>query len=146
MKRQLKKLAIFEGKRIRRLWDEEKELWYFSVVDIVRALIQQADYQTARKYWNKLKERLKKEGNESVSNCHQLKFEAADGKFYITDAADVETLLRLIQSVPSPKAEPIKLWLARVGYERIQETADPVLTVDTANIPWYHICCCFISF
>ena len=135
MKRQSKKLAIFEGKRIRRLWDEEKEVWYFSVVDIVRALIQQADYQTARKYWNKLKERLKKEGNESVSNCHQLKFEAADGKFYFTDAANVETILRLIQSVPSPNAEPFKLWLAKVGYERIQETADPVLTVDIAKIP-----------
>ena len=106
-----KQITIFEGQKIRRLWDEKKEKWYFSVVDIIQALIQQANYQTARKYWNKLKERLKKEGNESVSNCHQLKFEAADGKFYLTDAADVETLLRLIQSVSSPKffiAEKIK--------------------------------------
>ena len=110
MKKQSKNkaVAIFEGKKIRRIWDEKKEKWYFSVVDIIQILIQQANYQTARKYWNKLKERLKKEGNESVSNCHQLKFEAADGKFYKTDAADVETLLRLIQSVPSPKSEPIK--------------------------------------
>ena len=100
-------LAIFETYKIRRIYDERKEMWYFSVIDIVQALIQQTDYQTARKYWNKLKERLKKEGKESVSNCHQLKFKAADGKFYLTDAADVETLLRLIQSVPSPKAEPV---------------------------------------
>ncbi|MBA4320598.1 MAG: hypothetical protein C0412_19565 [Flavobacterium sp.] len=98
---------------MRRIWDEKQEKWYFSVVDIIQALIQQDDYQTARKYWNKLKERLKKEGNESVSNCHQLKFEALDGKYYLTDATDVETILRLIQSVPSPKAEPIKLWLAK---------------------------------
>ena len=113
------KIAIFEGKRIRRHWNEKSEKWYFSVVDVIQALIQQTDYQTARKYWKKLKERLKKEGNESVSNCRQLKFEAADGKFYLTDAADVETILRLIQSIPSPRAEPFKLWLARVGYERI---------------------------
>ena len=133
MKNDNKQITIFEGKRIRRHWDKKQEKWYFPVVDIIQALIQQADYQTARKYWNKLKERLKKEGNESVSNCHQLKFEAADGKFYLTDAADVETLLRLIQSVPSPKAEPIKLWLARVGYERMQETIDPEKSVNRAR-------------
>ena len=108
-------LAVFENFKIRRIYDELREMWYFSVVDIIQALIQQTDYQTARKYWNKLKERLKQEGNESVTNCHQLKFTAADGKLYFTDAANVETILRLIQSVPSPKAEPIKLWLAHVG-------------------------------
>ncbi len=126
------KIAIFEGKRIRRHWDEKSEKWYFSVVDVIQALIQQTDYQTARKYWNKLKERLKKEGNESVSNCRQLKFEAADGKFYLTDAADTEVMLRLIQSIPSPNAEPFKLWLARVGYERIEETHDPELAINRA--------------
>ncbi len=118
-------LAIFENFKIRRLYDEKTETWYFSVVDIIQALIQQSDYKTARKYWNKLKERLKKEGNESVTNCHQLKFMANDGKNYTSDAANVETLFRLIQSVPSPKAEPIKLWLAKVGYQRIQEMSDP---------------------
>jgi predicted adenine nucleotide alpha hydrolase (AANH) superfamily ATPase len=95
-------LAVFENFRIRRVYDEKAEVWYFSVVDIVGALIQQPDYQTARKYWNKLKERLKKEGSQSVTNCHQLKLEAADGKKYATDVADPETLLRIIQSVPSP--------------------------------------------
>jgi len=113
-----KSLAVFENYNIRRIYDEESEIWYFSVVDIMQALIQQPDYQTARKYWSKLKERLKKEGSQSVTNCHRLKLEAADGKQYLTDVADPETLLRLIQSVPSPKAEPIKLWLAKVGYER----------------------------
>ncbi len=131
-----KKITIFEGKRIRRIWDEKKEKWYFSIVDIVQLLIQQSDYQTARKYWNKLKERLNKEGNESVSNCHQLKFKAADGKFYLTDAADVETILRLIQSVPSPKAEPVKLWLARVGYERIEEINDPGKALNRGRGYW----------
>lgn len=129
-------LAIFEGFKIRRYYDEKVEIWYFSVVDIIQVLIQQPDYQTARKYWNKLKERLKKEGSESVTNCHRLKLEAADGKKYLTDAADVETLLRLIQSVPSPKAEPIKLWLARVGYERMQEMADPAKAIDRARENW----------
>jgi len=131
-----KQITIFEGQKIRRVWDEEKKKWYFSVVDIIQVLIQQADYQTARKYWNKLKERLKKEGNQSVSNCHQLKFEAADGKFYLTDAADVKTILRLIQSVPSPKAEPVKLWLARVGYERMQEMNDPEKALNRGRDYW----------
>lgn len=139
MKNDNKQITIFEGKRIRRHWDQKQEKWYFPVVDIIQALIQQADYQTARKYWNKLKERLKKEGNESVSNCRQLKFEASDGKFYLTDAADVETLLRLIQSVPSPKAEPIKLWLAKVGYERMQETIDPEKSVIRARKNWQRL-------
>ncbi len=118
-------LAVFENFKIRRLYDEKAELWYFSVVDIIAALIQQPDYQTARKYWNKLKERLKKEGSQSVTNCHRLKLPADDGKSYLTDVADPETLLRLIQSVPSPKAEPIKLWLAKVGYERMQDMSRP---------------------
>ena len=99
-----KSLALFENYKIRRVYNEETETWYFSVVDIIQVLIQQPDYQTARKYWNKLKERLKKEGSESVTNCHRLKLEAADGKQYLTDVAMPETLLRLIQSVPSPKA------------------------------------------
>jgi hypothetical protein len=131
-----KTIVIFEDKPVRRLWNEKEEMWYFSVVDIIRALIQQANYQIARKYWNKLKERLKKEGNESVSNCHQLKFEAADGKFYLTDAADAEIILRLVQSVPSPKAEPIKLWLAKVGYERIQEISDPEKALNRSRNYW----------
>jgi hypothetical protein len=105
-------------------------------VDIVQVLIQQPDYQTARKYWNKLKERLKKEGSESVTDCHQLKLAAADGKKYLTDAADPETLLRLIQSVPSPKAEPMKLWLAKVGYERLQDMNDPARSLDRAREYW----------
>ena len=130
--KQSQSLVLFHQNTVRRHWDEGKELWYFSVVDVIQALTDQADFQTARKYWNKLKERLKDEGNESVTNCHRLKMQAADGKFYLTDAADTETLLRLIQSIPSPKAEPFKLWLARVGYERIEETADPDLAMERA--------------
>ena len=126
-------LAVFENFKIRRVYDEKTETWYFSVVDIIAALIQQPDYQTARKYWNKLKERLKKEGSQSVTNCHRLKLEAADGKKYLTDVADTETLLRLIQSVPSPKAEPIKLWLAKVGHERMQDMGDPARSLDRAR-------------
>ena len=129
-------LAVFEDYNIRRIYDEQSETWFFSVVDIVAALLQQPDYQTARKYWNKLKERLNKEGSESVTNCHQLKLAAADGKRYLTDVASAETLLRLIQSVPSPKAEPIKLWLARVGYERIQDMSDPARSLDRAREYW----------
>lgn len=129
-------LAVFESFNIRRLYDEKAEIWYFSVVDIIAALIQQPDYQTARKYWNKLKERLKKEGSQSVTSCHRLKLPAADGKSYLTDVADPETLLRLIQSVPSPKAEPIKLWLAKVGYERIQDMGDPARSLDRAREYW----------
>ena len=128
--------AIFEEYEIRRVYDEDTETWWFSVVDIVQVLTQQADYQTARKYWNKLKERLDKEGSESVTNCHRLKLPAADGKNYLTDVATAETLLRLVQSVPSPKAEPIKLWLAKVGYERMQELADPALSLERARASW----------
>ena len=129
-------LAVFDNYRIRRIYDEESETWYFSVVDIIQALIQQPDYQTSRKYWNKLKERLKKEGSQTVTNCHQLKMIAEDGKMRLTDVADPETLLRLIQSVPSPKAEPIKLWLAKVGYERMQDMADPARSLDRAREYW----------
>lgn len=128
--------AIFEEHEIRRVYDEATETWWFSVVDIVQVLTQQPDYQTARKYWNKLKERLGKEGSESVTNCHRLKLRAADGKNYFTDVATAETLLRLVQSVPSPKAEPIKLWLAKVGYERMQEMADPALSLERARETW----------
>lgn len=128
--------ALFEDYEIRRVYDEDTETWWFSVVDIVQVLTQQADYQTARKYWNKLKERLDKEGSESVTNCHRLKLPAADGKNYLTDVATAETLLRLVQSVPSPKAEPIKLWLAKVGYERMQELADPALSLERARASW----------
>ena len=125
--------AIFEDREIRRLHDEKTETWFFSVVDIVQILTQQPEFQTARKYWNKLKERLRKEGSQSVTNCHRLKLPAADGKSYLTDVANAETLLRLVQSVPSQKAEPIKLWLAKVGYERIQEMSDPALALERAR-------------
>ena len=108
--------AIFEDHEIRRVYDEASETWWFSVVDIVQVLTQQPDYQAARNYWKVLKNRLKKEGSQSVTNCNRLKLPAADGKNYLTDVATAETLLRLVQSVPSPKAEPIKLWLAKVGY------------------------------
>lgn len=128
--------AIFEQYKIRRLYDEENEQWYFSVVDIIQVLLEQPDFQLARNYWNKLKGRLKKEGNESVTNCHRLKLEAADGKKYLTDVATAEVILRLVQSVPSPKAEPIKLWLAKVGYERMQEMVDPSKSLDRAREAW----------
>lgn len=128
--------AEFDGQAIRRVYDEETERWWFSVVDVVQVLTQQPDYQTARKYWNKLKERLGKEGSQLVTDCHQLKMPAADGKQRPTDAASAETLLRLVQSVPSPKAEPIKLWLAKVGYERMQEIADPSLSLNRARETW----------
>ena len=129
-------LVAFEDFKIRRQYNEDRELWLFSVVDIVGALIQQPDYQTARKYWNKLKSRLKKEESQSVTDCHRLKLEAADGKKYLTDVASPETLLRLIQTVPSPKAEPIKLWLAKVVYERIQDMGDPARSLDRAREYW----------
>ncbi len=123
------KIQIFEDKRIRTAWNEETEEWYFSVVDVVSVLTDSAD---GRKYWNKLKQRLKEEGNERVTNCHQLKMTAADGKKRLTDVADAEQLLRIIQSIPSPKAEPFKMWLAQVGRERIDETIDPELAIDRA--------------
>jgi len=128
--------AIFESYKIRRVYDDKTKTWYFSVVDIIQVLLQQPDFQTARKYWNKLKERLKAEGNQSVTNCHQLKMVAEDGKLRLTDVANAETLLRLVQSVPSPKAEPIKLWLAKVGYERMQEIAEPEKSLARARENW----------
>ena len=129
----------FDGHAIRRLYDEATDTWWFSVVDVVQVLTQQADYQTARKYWNQLKGRLAKEGSESVTACHRLKLPAADGKNYLTDCATAESLLRLVQSIPSPKAEPIKLWLAKVGYERMQEIADPTQALDRARQTWQQL-------
>jgi len=129
-------IAVFEDHKIRRVYDEESETWYFSVVDIIQVLIQQSDYQAARNYWKVLKNRLNKEGSQSVTKCNRLKLEAADGKKYLTDVADSETLLRLIQSIPSPRAEPIKLWLAKVGYERMQDMADPARSLDRAREFW----------
>lgn len=126
-------LKLFEGNRIRHIYDEEKEIYYFSVIDIVAILIEK-DYQSARKYWNKLAQRLRDEGSEqTVTNCHQLKMKADDGKMRATDAADVETIFRIIQSIPSKKAEPIKQWLAKTGYERVQEMADPTTAIDRAR-------------
>jgi hypothetical protein len=119
----------FEGKRIRTAWDEEKEEWFFAIVDVVASL---ADSVDPSAYWRKLKERLKNEGNETVTNCHSLKMKAVDGKMRLTDVANTEQLLRIIQSIPSPKAEPFKLWLAMVGRERIDETIDPEQTIDRA--------------
>jgi hypothetical protein len=124
-----KELTIFNGKQIRRHWDEEKELWYFSVTDVIGVLSKSVD---PRNYWKVLKNRLNKEGSELVTKCNQLKMQATDGKFYLTDTADTETILRLIQSIPSPNAEPFKLWLAKVGYERLEETADPELAINRA--------------
>ena len=129
-------LAIFEGYKIRRRYDEKKEIWYFSVIDIIAVLTEQVDFQLARNYWNKLAQRLRDEGSEVVTNCQRLKMLAQDGKMRETDVADTETLLRLIQSVPSKKAEPIKLWLAKVGYERIQEIADPEKGLNRARENW----------
>lgn len=125
-------VKLFEHKSIRSLWDEEREEWYFSIVDVVGILTQSPDYNTGRKYWNKLKQRLMDEGSELVTNCHQLKLRAADGKMRLTDVANTEQLLRLVQSIPSPKAEPFKMWLAQVGAERIEETIDPELTIERA--------------
>ena len=126
----------FDSKDIRRVYDETSETWWFSVVDVVQLLIQQSDYQVARNYWKVLKNRLAKEGSQSVTSCNRLKLPAADGKNYLTDVATAETLLRLIQSIPSPKAEPIKIWLAKVGYERMREMADPAMSLDRARKTW----------
>ena len=126
------KIQLFEDKRIRTAWDEEKEEWYFSIIDAVAVLTNQPDYQAARNYWKVTKKRLKEERNETVTACNQLKMTAADGKRRMTDVANTEQLLRIIQSIPSPKAEPFKLWLAQVGRERIEETIDPELTIDRA--------------
>lgn len=120
-------IQLFEDRKVRTAWDEEREKWYFSIVDVCGILINQPDYQKSRKYWNKLKQRLVEEGFQPVTNCHQLKLIAQDGKPRLTDVADAEQLFRIIQSIPSPKAEPFKQWLARVGYERIQEIENPEL-------------------
>ena len=128
------KIQLFEDKRIRTAWDEEKEEWYFSIVDVVAVLTDQPDQRGASNYWAKLKQRLKEEGaDQLLTNCQRLKMKSPkDGKRYNTDVADTEQLLRIIQSIPSPKAEPFKLWLVQVGRERIEETIDPELTIDRA--------------
>ena len=123
------KIQLFEDKRIRTAWDEEKEEWFFSIVDVIAVL---TDSKDPAAYWRKLKQRMREEGSETVTNCHGLKMTAADGKKRLTDVADTEQLLRIIQSVPSPKAEPFKMWLAQVGRERIEETIDPELTIERA--------------
>jgi len=127
-----KKMQLFEDKRIRTAWDEEAQEWYFSIVDVVAVLTSQATPRSASNYWAKLKERLIAEGAQLLTICQQLKMTAADGKKRLTDVATTEQLLRIIQSIPSPKAEPFKLWLASVGRERIEETIDPELTIDRA--------------
>ena len=128
------KIQLFEDKRIRTAWDEEKEEWYFSIVDVVAVLTDQPDQRGASNYWAKLKQRLKEEGaDQLLTNCQQLKMKSPkDGKRYNTDVADTEQLLRIVQSIPSPKAEPFRAWLARVGRERIEETIDPELTIERA--------------
>lgn len=126
------KIQLYEDQPIRTAWVEDEEKWYFSIVDVVGVLTEQTDYQKARKYWNKLKQRLSEEGSQLVTNCHRLKMTAQDGKKRLTDVANTEQLLRLIQSIPSKKAEPFKMWLAQVGRERIEETIDPELTIDRA--------------
>ncbi|MBK8394872.1 MAG: Bro-N domain-containing protein [Leptospiraceae bacterium] len=128
-----KEIKLFESKKVRTNWDEEQEKWYFSITDIIAILTESVDPLA---YWRKLKERLKKEGNETVTNCHALKMEAADGKMRETDVADAEQLLRLIQSIPSPKAEPFKQWLAKVGHERMQEISVPGQSIDRARENW----------
>ena len=131
-KKQNDQIQLFEDQKIRTAWDAEQEEWYFSVVDVVGVLTDQPDTRHAAKYWSVLKTRLKKEGSELPTNCSQLKLKSADGKRYLTDVADTEQLLRIIQSIPSPKAEPFKLWLAQVGRERIEETIDPEQAIDRA--------------
>ncbi len=132
-----KSVKLFESRQVRAEWDEENEKWWFSVVDIVAVLTEQADTFHARNYWNVLKNRLKKEGNQTLTNCKRLKLTAEDGKQRLTDVADTEQVLRLVQSIPSKKAEPFKLWLAKVGNERIDETVDPELSINRA-IQNYH--------
>ncbi len=131
-----KQIAVFEGQKVRRLWSEKEEKWYFSVIDIIAILTEQTDFKKAKSYWTTLKSRLKQEGSELVTNCDQLKMLAQDGKMRETDVADVEIILRLVQSVPSPKAEPIKLWLAKVGYERMREISDPEKALNRSRDYW----------
>lgn len=125
-------IKAFEDKRIRTEWNAEEEDWYFSIVDVVEILTDSKDFQTARKYWNKLKQRLKNEGSELVTNCHRLKLPAQDGKLRETDVLNTKGILRLVQSIPSKKAEPFKMWLAQVGSERLDEIADPQKSIDRA--------------
>ena len=125
-------IQLFEERKFRTIWDEEHEKWYFSIVDVVAVLTEQSDMLKARKYWNKLKQRLLEEGNQTVTNCHQLKMKAADGKMRLTDVADQEQLFRLIQSIPSPKAEPFKQWMAHVASQRLDQMQDPELSIDQA--------------
>ena len=122
-------IQLFDGKQVRYVWDEKLEKYFFSIVDVIQVLTESAD---GRKYWNKLKQRLKEEGNESVTNCHQLKLPSRDGKSYLTDVADTEQVFRLIQSIPSKKAEPFKLWLASLGQERMNQLQDPELSIEQA--------------
>ena len=125
----MSEIKLFEDKRIRTQYNEDEEMWYFSIVDVIGIL---TDSPNPRNYWKVLKHRLAKEGNESVTNCNQLKMQSSDGKFYATNVASTEQLLRLIQSIPSPKAEPFKVWLAKTGYERIEEVQDPEKSIDRA--------------
>ena len=129
-------LQLFEQKKVRTIWDEEQEKWYFAIVDVVAVLTEQDDYLKSRKYWNKLKQRLKEEGNETVTNCHQFKLQAADGKMRLTDVADTEQLFRLIQSIPSPKAEPFKIWMSQVASTRIEQMQDPELSIEQAMLDY----------
>ena len=126
------RIQVFDNQPIRTAWDEEKEEWFFSIVDVIGVLTEQPDTDGARNYWKVLKNRLNKEGSQLVTNCNQLKLRSQDGKNRLTDVASTEQLLRLIQSIPSKKAEPFKLWLAQVGRERIEETIDPEMTIDRA--------------
>ena len=128
-------IQLFEEKKVRTAWDDQEEKWYFSIVDVCGVLTD-SDYQTARKYWKVLKGRMKKEGNETVTNCYQLKFKAPDGKMRATDVADTEQLFRLIQSIPSKKAEPFKLWMAQVARQRLDQLVDPELSIDQAIADW----------
>ena len=125
-------LQLFEERKVRTVWDTDTEKWYFSIVDVVSVLTDSKDALTARKYWNKLKQRLKEEGNETVTNCHQFKLRATDGKMRLTDVADTEQLFRIIQSIPSPKAEPFKQWMAQVAAQRIDQMQDPELSINQA--------------
>ena len=129
-------IQLFEEQKVRTIWDDEEEKWYFSIVNVCYVLTDSKDALTARKYWKKLKQRLKEEGNETVTNCHQLKMRAADGKMRLTDVADTEQLFRLIQSIPSPKAEPFKLWMAQVSSQRLDQMQDPGLSIDQAIIDY----------
>ncbi|HEX3024439.1 MAG TPA: Bro-N domain-containing protein, partial [Chitinophagaceae bacterium] len=129
-------IKLFEEKKVRSHYDANNEVWYFSIVDIVGILTDQPNTTRARNYWKVLKSRLVQEGNETVTNCNQLKLEAEDGKMRLTDVGNVEQIFRLIQSIPSPKAEPFKQWLAKVGYERMQEIQDPSLSMDRARENW----------